>query len=163
MDDTTRSGTDPPVSQFPMRHVGEPRRDIFDVLEEQRTETTVFPVVRQRGDVQPSRGVTSLLARRLAETTFTDMVMWVDCDLGQTMVGIVVMFTPRGTFVPYLLELIEGVEIDGRRYHRLPGDGSWGSDEDGRHNVHIVVEMSAKAHLLPLMTRDVRFMFRDAP
>lgn len=156
MDDTTRTSTGSPVpTKFPMRRVeGLP-------LEERRTFAGAFPAAQPRADVRPSR-VTSLLARRLEETTFTDMVVWVDCDLSRTQIGIVVAFTPQGTFVPYLLELIEEVEIGGQRYRRIAElDGTWSCDKDGRHDVYMVVEMLPTVSRLPLMTRDVRFVFGD--
>ncbi|MEK7532486.1 MAG: hypothetical protein AAB579_02700 [Patescibacteria group bacterium] len=106
--------------------------------------------------------VTSLLAWRLKETTFTDMVMWLDCPMPPDKAGIVVAFTPQGAFALHLLKLIEGIEIGGQRYRRLPEwDGSWGSDKDGCHTMYLVVEMSAGARPLPFMTRDVRFVFGD--
>lgn len=132
-------------------------------FEEQRTFAGMFPVARPGADVQPSN-VTSLLARRLAETTFTDMVMWVDCQMPPDKAGIVVAFTPQGAFAPHLLELIKWVEIGDQRYRRLTKwDGKWGSDKDGLHDVYLVVEVLAKARPLPLMTRDVRFVFGSAP
>lgn len=157
MDDTTRTSTGPPVpTKFPMRRVeGLP-------LEEQRTFAGAFSVARPREDVQPSR-VTSLLARRLEETEFTDMVMWLDYQMPPDKAGIVVAFTSQGAFAPHLLELIEVVEIGGQRYRRLPEwDGRRGSYKDGRHDVYLVVEVLSTVPRPPFMTRDVRFVFRSA-
>lgn len=159
--DDSRSSTGPPVpATLPMRRVGElpPDRDLFAPVEE-RTYTGMFPVVRERTDRQSK--VTSLLARRLAETEFTDMVMWLDCTMPQQgMAGVVVKFTPRGTFVPHLLELIEEIEVGDQRYHRLPDwDGHCGQDKEGRHDVYIVVEVPTGTRQPPFMTRDVRFVF----
>lgn len=128
-------------------------------MEEERTFVGVFSIARPGADVRPSN-VTSLLARRLAETTFSDMVMWVDCQMPPDKAGIVVVFTPQGAFAPHLIELIDEVEIGGHRYHRIVEfDGTWGQDKGGRYDVYLVVEVLSATPRLPIMTRDVRFVF----